>query len=87
MKNPKNPIQAVVTIDQVDELSTNSKRDRNGTLITTLSINAKIQPSEIARILNMVKQGAPLTLTIGSDQLMMDLQMQVALNLPDEEVT
>ena len=84
------PIQAQVTIDHVDELSTRVKRDNNGTLITTLLIDAKIQPSEIARILNMVKQGAPLTITIGSDQLMMDLQMQVALNLPDadeQEVT
>jgi len=32
----------------------------------------------------MVKQGAPLTITIGSEQLMMDLQMQVVLNLPSE---
>ena len=77
-------IQAHVTIDQVDELSTRTKRDNNGTLITTLLIDAKIQPAEVARILNMVKQGAPLTITIGSDQLMMDLQMQVALNLPTE---
>lgn len=76
------PIQAQVTIDQVDELATRTKRDNNGTLITTLLIHAKIQPSEIARILNIVKQGAPLTITIGSDQLMMDLQMQVSLNLP-----
>lgn len=79
-----NHIQAHVTIDQVDELATKTKRDNNGTLITTLLIDAKIQPSEIARILNMVKQGAPLTITIGSDQLMMDLQMQVSLNLPTE---
>jgi len=83
----KNPIQAVVTIDQVDELRIKSKRDNNGTLITTLAIDAKIQPSEIARILTMVNQAAPLTVTIGSDQLMFDLQLQVALNLPAEEVT
>ena len=45
-------------------------------LVTTIQFDAKIQPTHIARILNLQRQGAPLLVTIGSPQAAMDLNIQ-----------
>jgi len=45
-------------------------------MITVLKVETKLQPGEIARILNFRRQGASLNITLGSDQLMFDLVVE-----------
>jgi hypothetical protein len=45
-------------------------------MVTVLKVATKLQPGEVARILNMRRQGAPLTMAIGTDQLMFDLEIK-----------
>lgn len=45
-------------------------------MVTVLKVATKLQPGEVARILNMRRQGAPLTMAIGSEQLMFDLVVE-----------
>jgi hypothetical protein len=45
-------------------------------MVTVLEVATKLQPGEVARILNMRRLGAPLTMTIGTDQLMFDLVVE-----------
>jgi hypothetical protein len=45
-------------------------------MVTVLKIATKLAPGEVARILNMRRQGAPLSMTIGSEQLMFDLVVE-----------
>ena len=45
-------------------------------MVTVLKVSTKLQPGEVARILNMRRQGAPLTMAIGTDQLMFDLEIK-----------
>ncbi|OGO03890.1 MAG: hypothetical protein A2Y72_03590 [Chloroflexi bacterium RBG_13_53_26] len=40
---------------------------------TILKLKTKLPPAEVARILNIQRQGAPLTMTIGTEQLAFDL--------------
>lgn len=44
-------------------------------MVTVLKVATKLAPGEVARILNMRRQGAPLTMAIGSEQLMFDLEV------------
>ena len=58
-------------------------------MVTVLKVATKLQPGEVARILNMRRQGAPLTMAIGSEQLMFDLEVKateidIALKTPEE---
>ena len=62
----------------INELTTKVKRSGNGGIITNLSLDLRLQPADIARILNMQKQDAPLYIIIGSEQLMFDLDIKVA---------
>lgn len=62
----------------INELTTKVKRSSSGGLITNLSIDLRLQPADIARILNMQKQDAPLYIIIGSEQLLFDLDISVA---------
>ena len=64
-----------IKISEVKSIITKVRLNPEGSLITTLSIEAKLQPADIARLLNMQKQGAPITVSIGSDQLMFDLDI------------
>ncbi|MCJ7654946.1 MAG: hypothetical protein MUO97_06545 [Dehalococcoidia bacterium] len=45
-------------------------------MVTMLKVATQLQPGEVARILNMRRQGAPLIMTIGSEQLMFDLVVE-----------
>jgi len=45
-------------------------------MVTMLKVATQLQPGEVARILNMRRQGAPLTMAIGTDQLMFDLEIK-----------
>lgn len=64
-----------IKINEVKNIITKVRLEREGSLITTLSIEAKLQPADIARLLNMQKQGAPIIVIIGSEQLMFDLDI------------
>lgn len=55
-------------------------------MLTVLKIETRLQPGEIARILNMRRQGAALKLTLGSDQLMFDLVVEATkIDVPAKE--
>lgn len=71
-------MKSEVTITDIRSITTKVKLYPEQGLITTLSIDAHLQPADIARILNMQKQGAPLNMTIGSEQLMFDLDIAVS---------
>lgn len=45
-------------------------------MVTMLKVATQLQPGDVARILNMRRQGAPLTMSIGTDQLMFDLVIE-----------
>lgn len=49
--------------------------DKDGDLITNLSINCKTHSHEIARVLNMLQKHMPLFLVVGSNQAEMDLKI------------
>jgi len=68
-------MHSIITISQVLNITTKVRLARDQGLSTTLSIEAKLQPADIARLLNMQKQEAPITVSIGSDQLMFDLDI------------
>lgn len=54
-------------------------------MITVLKVATKLQPGEVARILNMRRQGAPLTMAIGSEQLMFDLVVEATkIDVPEK---
>lgn len=69
-------MQSEIKIAHVDSFSTRVRLHPDKGLITTLSIEVKMTPPDIARILNMQKQGAPITIIIGSDQLLFDLDIK-----------
>jgi hypothetical protein len=54
-------------------------------MVTVLKVATKLQPGEVARILNMRRQGAPLTMAIGSEQLMFDLVVEATkIDVPEK---
>jgi hypothetical protein len=61
-----------ILVPDITKLATKTRYDEGG-LVTTLQFEAKIPPSSIARILNLVRQGVPLMATIESPQAHMDL--------------
>jgi hypothetical protein len=54
-------------------------------MVTVLKVATKLAPGEVARILNMRRQGAPLTMAIGSEQLMFDLVVEATkIDVPEK---
>ena len=45
-------------------------------LTTTIQFDAKVPPANIARLINLQRQGAPLLVTISSPQAIMDLAIE-----------
>jgi len=45
-------------------------------MVTMLKVATQLKPGEVARILHMQLQGAPLAMAIGTDQLMFDLEVK-----------
>jgi len=72
-----------ILIPDITRLATKTRYDENG-LLTSIQFEAKINPGSIARILNLVRQGAPIMASISSPQAHMDLS--VSEYAPAEEV-
>ncbi len=62
-------------IENIRGITTSTKIDDNGELVGAIKVEAQVNPSIIARLLNLQKQRVPLFITIGTDQLAMDLQI------------
>lgn len=62
-----------ILIGEVSNLITRTKATPE--LVTTIQFDAKIQPASIARLVNLQRQGAPLLVTMGSPQAIMDLDI------------
>ena len=63
-----------IMIGEVTKLITRTKMDDG--LTTTLQFDAKVPVHNIARILNLQRQGIPLIVTVTSPQAQMDLNIQ-----------
>lgn len=64
-----------ILIQEVDDLTTKTRVEDVG-MITTIKFDAKVSPSSIARLLNLQRQRAPIMVTIGSPQAVMDLEIE-----------
>ena len=63
-----------ILIGDVSNLSTRTKSTPE--VVTTIKFDAKVPPANIARILNLQRQGAPLLVAISSPQAIMDLAIE-----------
>jgi len=78
-------VKAAVTT-QAELVSVTQTFQEEKGMLTVLKIETKLQPGEIARILNMRRQGASLNLTLGTDQLMFDLEINATrIDVPAKE--
>ncbi len=64
-----------ILVPDISKLSTRTKVD-DGVLTTQIQFEARVPVANIARILNLQRQGAPIMATIGSAQATMDLFVQ-----------
>lgn len=62
-----------VTSKNVQKLQLATKVDDEGDLTVKVSVESKLHPGDIARLLNLQKNGAPLFFSIGSQQAQLDL--------------
>lgn len=66
-----------IPLTRIDNMRTSTKPDKeSGDLVTTISVEARIHPGDIARLLNLQKQKAPLFVNIGSKQAALDLKFE-----------
>ena len=66
-----------IKFNAVEKVGIKTKLDEeNKELIGTITVEGLINPSQVARLLNLQKTGAPLFMLIGSDQAMMDLSVE-----------
>jgi len=68
-------VKVEITIGEITKLLTRTKVEE-GALVTTLQLQARIPVPDIARILNLQRQGAPIFVVIGSPQGALDLNIQ-----------
>lgn len=59
----------------VEKLKVTSKQEEEAGLAATVSFECQGAPVELARLLNLMKRGAPIYCTFGSDQAVMDLEL------------
>jgi hypothetical protein len=62
-----------ILIGDVSNLVTRTKASPK--LITTIQFEANVPPANIARLINLQRQGAPLLVVISSPQAIMDLDV------------
>lgn len=58
----------------------------NGQLVTRVVLDGQIQPAAIARLVNLMHQGAPLYAQVYSPQGAMDLDLVTVVEVRAEEV-
>ena len=63
-----------IKIEGITDIQAAVKLDDLG-LKTVLKFDTRIAPQVLARILNLQKQGCPITMLISSDQAAMDLEI------------
>jgi len=64
-----------IFIPEISKLTTKTKIEE-GVLISTIQFEARVPVGNLARILNLQRQGAPLMASIASPQAPMDLQFK-----------
>lgn len=64
-----------ILIQDIDNLTTKTRVEDVG-MVTTIKFDAKVSPSSIARLHNLQRQKAPIRVTIGSPQAVMDLEIE-----------
>jgi hypothetical protein len=62
-----------ILIGDISNLVTRTKASPE--LITTIQFDAKIPPANIARLINLQRQGAPILVAVSSPQAVMDLDL------------
>lgn len=72
-----------ITSRNVQKLQLATKVDDEGDLMVKVSVESKLHPGDIARLLNLQKNGAPLFFSIGSQQAQLDLGF---FNIQSEKV-
>lgn len=65
-------MQVKVLIPVVEEVKVSTKVDEGG-LISVVQIEARLSPSDVARLLNLEAKSAPIYCEIGSMQAELDL--------------
>jgi len=65
-------MQVKVSIPQVNEVKVTTKCDEDG-LVSIVQLEARLSPSDVARLLNLQAKSAPIYCEIGSNQAMLDL--------------
>ncbi len=68
-------MQVDITSHNVQKLQLATKVDDAGDLIVKISAESKIHPADVARLLYLQKNKAPLYFSVGSMQATMDLEM------------
>jgi hypothetical protein len=63
-----------ILIPDITKLTTSTRLDPD--LVTTIKFDCKVQVANLARVLNLLRQGAPLLVTISSPQAIMDLAIE-----------
>ena len=78
-------MKAEITAQQVEIFSITQTFPEDKGMITVLKVATKLPPAAVARLLNMRRQGATITMTIGSDQLMFDLEVKhTEIDVPEK---
>lgn len=62
-----------IFISDISKITTKTRVD-DGILVTAIQFEARVPVPSIARLLNLQRQGAPISAMIGSPQASMDLQ-------------
>lgn len=79
-------MQVEIRVTKIDEMGVSTKSDKDGDLVSTISVKASVNPSDIARILNLIKQKSVLYCNIGSQQAELDLQMvEIKQSAPEKK--
>ena len=63
-------------IENIRGITTKTKVDDQGELVGAIQVEAQVNPAIIARLLNLQRQRVPLFITIGTDQLALDLRIE-----------
>ena len=70
------PVRIIdLKIETIKGITTRTEMNDEGKLLGTIQVKAEVNPGIIARLLNLQRQHVPLFITIGTDQLAMDLRI------------
>lgn len=55
-------------IERVLDLTTKTQRDKDGKLVTTIKVDVKITPVDLAELHSLMEKGVPIYLDVGTRQ-------------------